>query len=357
MKHASKPHRYMVIKEYLQDQITNGFLLPGQQIPTENELMNQFNVSRVTVTNAIKQLVEEGTLYRVAGKGTFLKESLNKNTVDSIGLIMPEDQTMLMSTLLHAVEAACRKNNLFLTVRFTKTDIEERDSIHLLINSGVRGLLILPIGKEVYNMTILNLKTNNFPFVLLDKYIPGVETSAVYSDNRSGGYIGTSYLVKKGHRNIAIVSSAVSQTSSTEDRFLGFLDAAREHKLTLQPENWLTRIQDNFIHVQEEFDRVIDNWLDQLKDVTAIFSFHKDISAHIASYLRGKGLSIPQDMAILSFDDPEYRDLDGPLFTFVRQDMDAIGRESVELMLRIFNNEAINEQILVPVVLCEGRST
>lgn len=66
--------KYIVIKNYIIDRIKSGDLNTGDQVPSENELSKQFNVSRITANAAIKELSMEGIVERIQGKGTFVKE-------------------------------------------------------------------------------------------------------------------------------------------------------------------------------------------------------------------------------------------------------------------------------------------
>lgn len=68
---------YMRIKEYVKKQIEYGEWTEEMMIPTENEFMELFGVSRITVANAMRQLVDEGVIYRVQGKGSFVAKSRN----------------------------------------------------------------------------------------------------------------------------------------------------------------------------------------------------------------------------------------------------------------------------------------
>ena len=63
---------YLEIRSYMIKQIENGFLVPGDRIPSERELVDLFKVSRMTVRHAIDQLVNDGVLVRMVGKGTYV---------------------------------------------------------------------------------------------------------------------------------------------------------------------------------------------------------------------------------------------------------------------------------------------
>lgn len=72
LQHESVIPLYYQLKERLEESIESGHWLPGDKIPSENQLMDQYNVSRNTAKKAIEELVQEGALYRIQGKGTFV---------------------------------------------------------------------------------------------------------------------------------------------------------------------------------------------------------------------------------------------------------------------------------------------
>lgn len=71
LQENAKVPKYRVIKECIISSIISGDIVPDEQLPTEHELMEQYDVSRVTVRRALKELYEEGYIYRIQGKGTF----------------------------------------------------------------------------------------------------------------------------------------------------------------------------------------------------------------------------------------------------------------------------------------------
>lgn len=74
---------YIQIKHYIIDKIANNEYKPGDKIPSEKELCNLFEVSRITVSTALKELAKEGYVYRAKGRGTFVKNSTDEENLSS----------------------------------------------------------------------------------------------------------------------------------------------------------------------------------------------------------------------------------------------------------------------------------
>ncbi|MFC3804314.1 GntR family transcriptional regulator [Cohnella sp. GCM10012308] len=356
---------YLQIRDMLREKINLGELKPGDQIPTESELVLQHGVSRITIKSALKMLVEDGLIYRIAGKGTFVSDpdSSEPLPIDlnapykKVGFLSPLANDEFSMKLLLGVQEACKEQNLILIVRSASTQFEEQEGIRFLRAAGVDGLLIFPVDGEAYSEAVLNLKTEGFPFVLIDRYLPGIKTNAVYSDNFAGGSMGTEFLVQKGHRQIGIISGTKSKTSSSEDRFSGYLDMAKKAGLKIEPAHWLTRI-DEVTYMDPIIGRdMIRKWLESQPEITAIFAFSSAIALYVADVAAGIGRKVPEELAILSFDAPPIRDFQGSLFSYIEQQEDKMGEEAIGLLMAAIEDPAISRQIVIPVKLNEGRTT
>jgi len=344
------PPRYKRIRDELMEEIRENEAIPDYRLPTEAELMARHGVSRMTVNAAIKQLVEEGIVYRVAGKGTFVA-SAKKAAPLQVGLILPMYWDAAIRELFISVERECRERGFLPTIRLTESAEEEVSSIRELSGAGVSGLIFYPRHAEVYPGEVVNLLTGAYPFVLVDKYLPGVDANAVYSDNVAGGRIGTEFLADLGHASIGILSSASSKTSSSDDRFRGYLEAARSRGLVMHPDQWLLGLAERTTS-SEEMAAEIKAWLQRQENMTAVFSFNRDLAVLAERMAAELGRTSPGRLAILSFDD-----LAGYRYSYVEQDMAAIGREAVRLLAEAMEEPAVRRSVAVPVRLVPGRTT
>lgn len=97
------------------------------------------------------------------------------------------------------------------------------------VQSGAKGIILFPVHGETYNEEVLRLTMEQYPVVVLDRYLRGVETNCVCSDNENGAYQAVSYLISKGHRRIGCISSPVLGTTSLEDRLHGYEQALADN--------------------------------------------------------------------------------------------------------------------------------
>ena len=97
---------------------------------------------------------------------------------------------------------------------------EER-AIAGLVARGVDGLIVFPIHGEHYNPVLLETVLDDFPVVLVDRYLKGIPAHAVVTDNRAAAAALTTHLIDLGHIDIAFVSPPLENTSALEERFEG----------------------------------------------------------------------------------------------------------------------------------------
>lgn len=190
---------YKQIIEDILARIHDGSLQPGDRIPSERELAEQYLVSHITSKNALAELADKGYITRQKGKGSFVSpmeqlqmiaefnSTVNHRTIlksKTIGLIMPSMKTSIDQQLLNCIEEELNATDYILAVTITRENQElESAAIHKLKERGASGLIIFPTEHEMYNEDILKLNLTDFPFVLIDRYLKGIRCSCVYTDN------------------------------------------------------------------------------------------------------------------------------------------------------------------------------
>ncbi|MCJ7840798.1 GntR family transcriptional regulator [Lederbergia sp. NSJ-179] len=323
------------------------------RLPSEAELAKQFNVSRITSKNALIKLVGDGKAYRIPGKGTFVAEPPRNERVRKeksgepesdiplIGLIMPEVVERHSAQILASVETAASSMDYGLILKQSHHDSEaEKNAIKFLLKMGVKGLIIFPVDDQVYNEEILRLTLNDFPLVLLDRYLKGIETSAVYSDNVTGAYHLTKRLCQH-HQKISLFTAPNFATITVEDRIKGFEQALEEAKIPIDRSAWFTGILE---------ENPVENaiaFLQANPDISGIFAMNA--YAGKIAYQAAKRLQkrIPEEFSIASFD--QERELDVYPICTAKQDSMKMGKLAVEILQAQIKNEKEAQQIIVPV--------
>jgi GntR family transcriptional regulator of arabinose operon len=362
---------YIQIQEYFKDLIASGSLVAREKIPSEKELMDEFSVSRITVANALTQLAKDGWIYRIPGRGSFVSgestslEERSLNLAGSreagesgllkglgygeqaagvsslagvhsrrmIGFIIPTVDDFFALRLIQGINRILQDSPYYLAVVLTYHSKElEKEAIVELVQKGVAGLIIFPIDAETYNEEILALKVGNFPFVLIDRYLPGVETNFVCSDSRMGSQLAISHLWDLGHRDIAICSDSPLPTITVEERISGYMEALKQKGAMINPSLILTEFTVDYRNMDAE--HILYRYVDK-GVATAFITLNAKLGIYIASIARKLKKSVPGDISILTFDDPSSSLDDQGMFTHIAQSEEEIGSRAAEILIEL----------------------
>ena len=178
------------------------------------------------------------------------------------------------------------------------------------------------------------LKQSNIPFVLLDRYVDGMEYEAgVFLDNIKGTYLATDLLLRHGHRNIAFITGPMSVTTSV-NRLKGYQKAFGERGLT---------INNNLI---KEGDYLINSGYKQTEKLikegrafTAIFGGNDMMAIGAMKALKNKNIKIPGDVEVIGFDNIEIAQIVEPSLTTVAQPTYDMGVLGAKLLIRLIEGE------------------
>lgn len=319
------PLLYLQVYNYIRDAILAKRYQPGDAILTEQELMTKFEVSRMTTNRALQMLVSEGWVVRRAGIGTFVSDSLpdeeapdfyagaarvpasaeKSRKASSIGFVVPFLDGTFGRVLLAQLEKLASQRDMSVTISSSYGDqAREEEAILRVVETGVDGLVVLPVNREFYNEAILRLHVEKFPVVLVDKSFPGISIPAVVSDNYGAAKGLTTHLLQLEHKNIAFCSPPLGGTTSLMDRFQGFEDAMKEHGESFESDLLLTcnlafpgprGLDENQVDEIQEF-------LMAHPEVTAVLATDDILAEHVLAAGVGASRKVPQTLAIVCFD-------------------------------------------------------
>ena len=166
--------------------------------------------------------------------------------------------------------------------------------IHTAISLSVNGILYVPSFGQRQDVEYMT--ASRMPFVLLDRRVSELDADTVRCDDEQGGYLAGQHLARLGHRQFLFLSG-VELSSSQLDRLSGFQRAMREYGI---PESAVRVIPGNQVE-----DALVQNRLADLifpAGYTAIVSFRDEVAYPVMNALRDRGLSIPHDVSLISFD-------------------------------------------------------
>lgn len=354
---------YAVIMEDIKARISDGTYHPDDRLPSEKELMASYGVSRIVAVNALTNLVKEGLIYRVPGRGSFVSgktipEQLPKarpatqmETGKTLGLLIPHIDDPFVIQLVNRLNQEANQRGYYFPLFITSQNPEyEKNSISFL-QQQAQGMILFPCNADTYNDAILSMVVQKYPFVLVDRRLPGLEANYVGTDNGLGAKIAFEYLFSLGHHNVALCCTTPLSTYSTGKRLEGYLEALKSSSDLLNP----SLVVHNLF--ERESQEVFREMLRNRKATAAICLDIRDfeICRKIAAEL---DLDIPRDLSVITFDNPNFHDWSLNTATHIRQNEEEIAKAAIELLLRQIQADfSLCEVIEIPPKLEIGYTT
>lgn len=343
---------YLQICTILKQRIIDGQWGTGENLPPEPVLCQLFGVARGTIRQALAKLETDGYISRERGRGTFVIWNGSRPLVSSqmpsgqIGFVVPYVRDSYVATILVGVERAASNHGLSLTFKHVDNNLQRQaEVLEELVAQGLTGIVVYPVD-SVHASPLDKLIEAGYPLVLVDRYLRSTPSDYVISDHFGGALQVTQHLVRLGHERIGFVSWS-DPAISMEHRYSGYQRALAEAGIEAKPE--LICEVKGYPVIEKEPIREL---LQGSANVTAIFAANDQIALAVYEVARQEGLRIPDDLAVVGFDNLEFTaHLDVPLTTVSQPAFD-IGVEAVEALLRRVRGDVIGwQQIILPTRL------
>ena len=345
----------------IKEDILAGVYRDGK-LPPESELAKTLFVSRITTKSAMKRLVDEGLIVRIRGKGSFVASAASEICAPAsssarhpklIALVMGGFTSAFGLDILNGALLEARRHGLQLIVCSTSNDqSQETETLQSLIEAGVQGIIIQPVHGEVYSRQLIQAVYADYPIVMLDRRMQGINAPFVGVDNRTLSKYAVQKLIAAGHRDIALLSLTDERSSTIEERMGGFLDAYMENHLAVNKDLWLTNMSSVFeqpsdtLNAAETHERYVTMIQDHLRahpEITAIFGTEYRVSKAAWDALRHMGKRVPLEVSLVSFDmDSSY--VGSHTMTYIKQPQEEMGKYAVQLLADILAQKPIVER-------------
>ena len=327
------------------EQIINGSLPAGLKLPTELELSKTHQISRGTVRLALSSLESEGLLERVQGRGTFVRALVlntdpnGGNRERRIGLVLNRPVTAQINLeIMVGVEQAIKARGYQLSFAYCEENQEQQyQDITRMLDDQVAGLVIFPVSDKESDNSIELLRTKNIPFVLVDRYLPRLDSDYVVADNVGGAYRATQHLLILGHRNIGFGFNNVESlhTTSVRNRWEGYRNALEEYQIPYNENLIFQQPRAGEGRMQSEFEK----FLAQSDGPTAIFAVNDYLALEMLQAAQRAGIKVPDELALIGFDNLGFSSHLNPPLTTVAQPLLDLGLRAGDLIINRINGQ------------------
>ena len=264
--------------------------------------------------------------------------SLVLQRTQTIGVIVPDISSPFYAELVRGLEEEASRQGFYLLLATTlgKPSREEM-CFRLLGEQRVDGIVILtPRGDEEL---IQRIQAKGFPLVVVDRDVQSADgVVEVIVDNFHGALSAVEHLIGLGYRRIGFING-IPELQASQDRLRGYQVALQEHGLVLNPE-WIT---------VGHFCAEGGYWgMKKLLAISppldSVFAASDMMAIGAIRAIREQGLRIPQDIAVVGFDDvPLAAQVDPPLTT-VRQPIAEMGKIACRLLVQLINGEEVQQR-------------
>jgi LacI family transcriptional regulator len=300
------------------------------------DVARQAGVSVGTVSNVINRpdLVSEETRTRVRSVisrlGYVRSESarqLRAGASRMVGLLVLDMANPFFVDVAKGAERAARQAGLGVVVcNSAQSPEEEREYLAHFAEQRVRGVLITPVDSEAGNLGVL--RGQNIPFVLVDRVSPDADACSVSVDDVAGGRLAMQHLLTAGHRAVVYVGGP-GELSQVRDRRAGALKALDELGV---PHDTLTEVSVERLDVAAGRDAGA-RLLGLAPRPTAVFCANDLLALGVLQALFAARIGVPDDIALVGYDDIEFAAAAAVPLTSVRQPAVRMGRMAAELLL------------------------
>lgn len=308
----------------------------GVSIKTVSRVINeQGEIAEETRTRILAVIRELGY------QPTMVARGLVPQRTNTVGIVIADITNPYFATVVRGAQDMARYRDYHVVLCNTyESQEEELHTLHSLAGQGVDGIIIFPC---FYTGDNLPTFAEHFrPLVAINHMVAHPNIGLVMTKNYEGARMAVDYLVGKGHRTIGMLAGR-EVSPARGQRVRGFRDGLTAHGLPVIEEHILGGPS-----TQESGHENALQLLAQAPDITAIFAYNDLMAMGALKACRELGRRVPEDCAVIGFDDMLFAALTMPALTTIRLDKYGIGREA---MARLFDMMEVPDATFPPIEL------
>jgi len=279
-----------------------------------------------------------------------IAQSLRKGSTKTIGLIVADIANPFFGAMARFIEDEANSYGYNLIIGSSDEDSEKSAQlVSTLVNRQVDGFIIVPAeGKTGYLQLIVD---EEIPVILIDRYIPDIETNYIVLDNFQATYEATNCLLGRGCKRVGMIAYQLSLVHMKE-RIRGYREAMSDSGLAKH----IVVKEIKYNHVQADMKKALRELLETEDKVDGILFATNALTVNGLYYLRDVGIKIPDDLAIIGFDGNEAFDFFYSPLTYIQQPIKEMSKESVKVLIDQINGSQKIAHITMRPMLIKRQS-
>ena len=251
---------------------------------------------------------------------------LKTNRTHTIGVVIPELNNIFCTEIITGMEDILRKKGYATIVCDCRTDKKlEREAVEFLYRKRVDGIINMPVDSTGAHLKQFEIAKK--PIVIIDRKLPQIACDSVLVDNRDAAKKAVDILINNGHRHIGLITGP-EEIYTAKERYNGYETALSEAGIQIDP--GLVVHSDYTIRGAVSG---VEKLLDAHPEVTALFAANYEMTMGTMIVLNERGISIPEQMSVIGFDNREFARALHPTLTIITQPTEAIAAQVAETIL------------------------
>ena len=273
-----------------------------------------------------------------------LGPSLRFQQTMTLAVVITDITNPFWTTVTRGVEDVAQANGYSTILCNTdESEAKQEQYLQMLLRRRIDGILLVPACSEPDSIALI--QKQGIPVVVMDRQVPGIDVDIVRADSEGGAYKLTQYLLSLGHRHIAILAGPQSVSTSV-DRVNGYRRALRDADI---PERSEQVYWGEF--TQESGFQLAMQALANADRPTAVFSANNFIAIGTRRYLHENGIRVPDDIALVTFDDIPINLIADPFMTAAIQPAREMGQQATQVLLERIKSDTENphQHLVLPI--------
>ncbi|HYK84472.1 MAG TPA: LacI family DNA-binding transcriptional regulator [Ktedonobacteraceae bacterium] len=318
--------------------------IAGVSVPTVSKVLNGRADVAAPTRERVEQVIEEYGFVRNRAA-----RALRKGKTGLVDLILPRLDDEYFLPIIEGAALVLREAGVRLVL--TSSNYQPEQEVHWIdtvTDHSMDGILVVLPSEEA----IEHLERSDLPFVLIHNQGGLLSTvPSVRITSWEGGFVATNHLINLGHRRIAYIGKTVPARDAIE-RIAGYRAALDAANLPIDPQ-----LQCDGAFTEADGYAATKTLLELPQPPTAIFAGNDRQAAGVYRALHERGMTVPDQMSVIGFDNLPFTELLSPPLTTVHAPRLELGRTAATMLLRLINAEPLEmSRVVLPTQFIERQS-
>ncbi|AUI66735.1 MULTISPECIES: substrate-binding domain-containing protein [Glaesserella] len=308
--------------------------IAGVSLSTVSHVVNNSRFVSEEITQKVKKVIEE-----LNYRPSLVARSLKIKETNTIGMIVTTSNNPFFAEVVHHVERYCERHNYHLILVNTDGNSQNlQKHLERLLLKQVDGLLLMCAEPQDFDLSVISDLT--LPMVVIDWWQQLLNADIIHENSELGGYLATNALIEAGYTDIAVITGELTKPLAA-NRLAGYKRSLLEKNLPIHPE-WIIESHFHYDGGVEAMNQLLA--LNHLPK--AVFAMSDSIAIGAYQAIYRAGLRIPQDIALIGYDNIELAQYLYPPLSTIHQPKARLAKAAVEkLIQRIHQPETAIETI------------